>query len=283
MKEHNFLIIGGVPKAGTTSLYTWLKAHPQVCASSLKETRFFLDKEHSLVSARRFNGDNLDEYESFFSNNDKGILRVEATPDYLYSKTAANIVNILPNSKIVFILRDPIERLVSWYKYSKQRGFISTNVSFEEYIEKMVEQTFSPELPIHLHALEQCRYEKYLLNFRETFGERMMVINFSDLKSNSLDVVKKVCEFSGLNGEFYNSFKFQAENVSHAVKFPRLRRFYAVTKRKIRYSLYNHQRIARFLKGNKEKIKSMFEQKKKVEEVIVSEKIKCLIRDSLSI
>jgi len=282
MKDYKFLIIGGAPKAGTTSLYSWLTEHTEVCGSSLKETRFFLDKEHPLVSVKRFDGDNLDEYEGFFLDKKNSILRIEATPDYLYSKIAPNLANILPKSKIIFILRDPIERLVSWYKYSKQRGFITAKVSFDQYIEQMVGQEFSLSLPIHLHALEQCRYEKYLLNFRQTFGDRMMVIDFSDLKLDPLNVIKKVCEFSGLNGEFYSDFKFQAENVSYSVKFPWFRKHYTNIKRKIRFSLHNHKKTKHFIKTNKQKVKFILGRKRKAEEVVVSEKTKDLIRNSIS-
>lgn len=61
-----YLIIGGTTKAGTTSIFRYLSAHPDVCASSLKETRFFLDKDYPLPSTNRFNGSNLECYRVFF-------------------------------------------------------------------------------------------------------------------------------------------------------------------------------------------------------------------------
>ena len=48
MSLGRYLIIGGTTKAGTTSLHAYLSDHPQVCASSIKETRFFLDRDYPL-------------------------------------------------------------------------------------------------------------------------------------------------------------------------------------------------------------------------------------------
>jgi len=53
--NREFLIIGGTSKAGTTSLYTYLADHPQICPSALKETRFFLDSDYPLPVSRCFN------------------------------------------------------------------------------------------------------------------------------------------------------------------------------------------------------------------------------------
>ena len=85
VEEFSYLVIGGVPKAGTTSLFAWLSMHPDVCASSLKETRFFLDASSPLPSAKRFTGENLQEYGRFFRDCPKEFtgIRIDTTPDYL--------------------------------------------------------------------------------------------------------------------------------------------------------------------------------------------------------
>jgi len=133
LRQIPFLIIGGTQRAGTTTLYKYLSDHPNVCASSIKETRFFLDKDYPLPSADRFNGTNLDAYGKFFAHcTDLTKIRVEATPDYLYSDTALKIADLLPRAKMIFILRDQVERMVSWYKYAIQRGLLEESISFEQ-------------------------------------------------------------------------------------------------------------------------------------------------------
>ena len=72
------IIIGGAQKAGTTSLFRYLSAHPFVCPSKIKEIHFFL-KHKNVV-----NDESIKEYESFFSLCTLNqLIRVEASPLYL--------------------------------------------------------------------------------------------------------------------------------------------------------------------------------------------------------
>ncbi|MHA1988690.1 MAG: hypothetical protein ACW98D_18860, partial [Promethearchaeota archaeon] len=81
-------IIGGVQKAGTTSLFRYLSDHPSICASSKKEVDLFvkhLDAK-SVIS--------LEAYKEFFSHcSNSNLMRLEASPSYLMNakKIAENI------------------------------------------------------------------------------------------------------------------------------------------------------------------------------------------------
>jgi len=100
MSQGRYLIIGGTTKAGTTSLHAYLNDHPQVCASSIKETRFFLDRDYPLEAKYR-SDDGLEYYEEYFAHRGAAAVRVEATPDYLYSPgTAARLAAALPQAAI---------------------------------------------------------------------------------------------------------------------------------------------------------------------------------------
>ena len=59
---YRFLIIGGASKAGTTSMFSYLAEHPQICASHAKETRFFLDSDYPLSSPWRCAKNGKDAY-----------------------------------------------------------------------------------------------------------------------------------------------------------------------------------------------------------------------------
>jgi hypothetical protein len=250
VRDFQYLIIGGAPKAGTTSLYKWLVDHPDVCASTLKETRFFLDENYPLPSAVRFDGGNLEEYGSFFNQrgNDGHFLRLDSTPDYLYSENALLIAQLLPNSKIVFILRDPVERMVSWFNYARQRGMIDMQMSFDEYAHKQIGRIITPETPMHMRALEQGKYEKYLPNFQRVFGDRLLVIHFNEIKHNPRALMQKICLFTGLNFEVYYDYKFNAENVTRATRLPKMEAMHNMVRRELAYASKSYPKIRAILK-----------------------------------
>ena len=111
-EKSKYLIIGGSTKCGTTSVFKYFEYHPEICPCILKESRYFLEEDYQLIGGKR----NKSEYTSFdrlFQDCRPGSIKFEATPDYLYSRhAAAKINNEIPDAKLVFILRDPVQRLL---------------------------------------------------------------------------------------------------------------------------------------------------------------------------
>ena len=259
VQNYRYLIIGGAPKSGTTSLYIWFAGHPAVCASSLKETRFFLDLSSDLPSADRFTGSNLQDYEAYFRNctPDLSSVRIEASPDYLYSLTAVKIAHLLPQSRIVFILRDPVERMVSWYKFALQKDLIDQSMGFEDYVNAQIGLTVLPDTPIHLQALSQCCYENYLPAFRAAFGSRCLEIDFNDLKDNPDTVVAKICALIGLDDDYFAGFEFRKENASRVHHSARAVRLYNVIRRNVAQALRGNPRVANLLRTPNRVVKNL--------------------------
>src|SRR5450432_1398160 len=106
------LIIIGAAKSGSTSLHRYLSIHPEIFMSKEKEIRFFDTRE----KYGRFNR-GVDWYRSHFPV-DKPI-RGEASPQYaLFPKlpdVPQHISDTLGTPKIIYIVRDPVERLLSDY------------------------------------------------------------------------------------------------------------------------------------------------------------------------
>ena len=235
-----YLIVGGAPKAGTSSLFRWLSDHPDICPSSVKETRFFLDPDYPLPAAARFDGGNLAAYDAFFSGGGRagGEMRLEATPDYLYSRQALAIPRLLPQARIVFVLRDPVDRMVSWYRYARQRGLLEPGMPFDDYVERQLREPVTEDTPMHLRALEQCRYEKYLVEFRRSFGERCLEVDFAELAGDPMALMRKICDHAGLSSECYANYSFSAENVSSGRPHGRGVRAYRSLRRRLAHALH---------------------------------------------
>src|SRR3954447_2710817 len=117
----SFLILGAA-KAGTTALYHYLRQHPEVCMSEIKETNFFAlmgrpldfrgpgDDEH----INRFSATTWRDYHSRFPDRTDARAVGEASPLYLYSPDApGRIARWLPKAKLVVIRRARVARAYS--------------------------------------------------------------------------------------------------------------------------------------------------------------------------
>ena len=127
----NLLIIG-VPKAGTTSIFSYLNLHPQVFGSNPKEPGYF----HPLRWGEELA--DIAKYEQAFLGYSNQKYAMEATPGYFYGgkKLSNEMKKLLPDSKVIVVLRDPVQRLFSFYKYKLSLGHIPSNLSFESYLDK---------------------------------------------------------------------------------------------------------------------------------------------------
>lgn len=221
------LIIAGVTRAGTTSLYNYLADHPRTARSTIKETRFFLDHDE-LKRLHRFE-EGIQAYEGFFRGCPPDAVRLEATPDYVYRPAVATRIDeTLPDARIVAILRDPIARLISWRRYAIQNGLLDPDTTLADYIRIQFQAEASGEsLPQHMRALREGRYARFLAPWLETFGkDRLIVVNYRDLMDNPAGVTREICERTGIDPGFYNDYAFDIHNASRRVRWPRLHAAY---------------------------------------------------------
>lgn len=106
MRKPDFFIVGA-GKSGTTALYEYLRAHPRIFMSDVKEPRYFADDMPGLLNRVATE----EPYLSLFDRAEKSHLAVgEASPQYLYSATAIrNIRAFNAASKLIVMLRNPID------------------------------------------------------------------------------------------------------------------------------------------------------------------------------
>jgi hypothetical protein len=121
----NFLIIGAA-RTGTSSLYEYMRQHPDIFFSAVKEPMFFAlegappdfrgpgdDKEINRKAVTR-----LADYQALFTGAASRKAVGEASANYLYSETAAErIKHHLPDARLIAVLRNPVERAYSSFLY----------------------------------------------------------------------------------------------------------------------------------------------------------------------
>lgn len=154
MDRVNLFLIG-INKAGTTWLYHVLNHHPHVFMAEAKELYFFGDSGRDEEKP-----DDLEEYHSHFPFDAPYRYFGDATVMYYREPETADAIQAYnPDAKILAIVRDPIQRLLSHYQYSKQLGAIDETVSLSQAVDDDVSRLRS-----------DSHYEETLPAYSERFG-----------------------------------------------------------------------------------------------------------------
>lgn len=189
----NFIIAGAM-KAGTTSLHEYLGQHPQVYTSPIKETRYFTfdpeNPDHVNKSYRNFPVRTMDAYLAQFDGVKDEVAVGEATPNYLISPLApARISKIIPDVRLIFSLRHPVDRVYSIYTMAIMRGTVSGDV-YEDLAPGGEITEFHRYAP----------YFEHWLKFFDSSG--MKIILFEDFKSDPVGITQSIFDYLEVDDSF---------------------------------------------------------------------------------
>lgn len=215
-------IIAGAPKSGSSSLYWWLSAHPEVCVSMTKETHFFDDNIHPRFNANaNVHEHDLGTYAEYFKHcTPEAKVIMEATPIYLYQKSAIqHLSQFSPKPKVIFILREPSQRAHSQFRFNKYRlGNIPLNQSYEAYL-SLVKGTDA--CPLH-----RGHYIEHLQPWLDNFGKNQLhVMQLEALQKDRLGQMKALCQFLEIDERFYEHFGYMHRNETRKMRSTWLHRF----------------------------------------------------------
>lgn len=205
----NFLIIGAA-KAGTTSLYDWLRPHPQIFMPELKEPRFFA---YDGQPGRFFPVKTLDAYLALFEGVTSEIAVGEASPVYLRTPAAAHrIRDTLPGVRLIVSLRDPVDRARSLFEMRLRDEGKNTGRSFLEALE------VDPNLWEGYHSFLKV----YLELFEPT---AVRIILLEDIESDPAGTLQALFGFLGVDSAFRPDIS-KVSNVGGLPRFARLHKYY---------------------------------------------------------
>jgi len=228
-------VLIGTPKSGTSSLFRWLGDHPQVCPSSVKETRFLLDRGDPLFrSACNVHDRGLEGYAEFFPDRAAAAatVRLEATPHYLYQETARAVLSRWnPPPHVFILLRRPAERVLSSFQYTQQNlGLLPKHLSFSRFIDSLRRGIRDPSQapidgPLVTRELAYSCYVNYLQPWRQVFPpERFHILLFEDLAQNARAVLRSLAERLDIDPAFYDTYDFPRFNATVQVRSPFVQR-----------------------------------------------------------
>ena len=181
----NFLVIGAM-KAGTTSLYRYLCQHPQVLMPQTKELDFFVEEEKWKLGRGW--------YERQFQGLREDVIAVgEASTGYSkypkYSGVPGRIAMLLPDVRLIYLVRHPVERMLSHYLH------MALSRREPEPIERAL--LANPEyVNTSRYALQ---IEQYLKHFPR---ERLLVIKSEDLRDMRAETMRRIYGFLGVDSTY---------------------------------------------------------------------------------
>ncbi|MGK7918716.1 MAG: sulfotransferase domain-containing protein, partial [Trichodesmium sp.] len=202
-QEPNFLIIGA-QKCGVNYLHKYLFQHPQVAAPQQPSLHFFDLNFHQ----------GINWYQDKFPNTkDSKFITGESTPYYLFHPLVPErVYNLYPHIKLIFILRNPIDRAIQHYQHEIKLGYetlsFSEAISQEDHrlegeVEKIIEtETYCSFNHQHYTYLSRGKYIEQLENWMKFFPrEQLLILQTEELLEHPQATMNKVFDFLNLPPE----------------------------------------------------------------------------------
>lgn len=186
-KIDDFVIILGAMKSGTTTLFRYLRSHPEIAGCKRKEPSFF-------SSNRRWNL-GRDYYLKLWPRFDPARHRyaLEASPEYTKAPYVTNVARRMrafgARFRFIYILRDPVDRVESHIIHNIGMGRADLGIGFDH--------------RLFQRAIDVSRYAYQLDAFRQDFDDaQILLLDFDDLKSNPVRVMERCVGFLGIDRGF---------------------------------------------------------------------------------
>jgi Sulfotransferase domain len=223
IRKPNFFIVGA-PRSGTTALFYFLRQHPDICMSDVKEPYYFCTDFHE--ESDKFHNRQLrfpirteESYLRLFGNAVHERVVGEATPDYLYSKLAAkNIYGFNKEAKILISIRNPVDFLYSIHSHLVSYGLEDVS-DFKKALDIEPDRKRGGHFPkgvfwpSSLYYSERIKFTEQIRRYLDFFREHQVeIVIFDDFKKDELQIYKRILGFLGVDTGFRPIIKVYNEN-----------------------------------------------------------------------
>lgn len=229
----NLLIIGAA-KAGTTSLHNYLDQHPQIFMAKRKEPRFFLLWENpEKIALHIKEGRNeinkystLEAYQSLFADSENYPIKGESSTAYLANPECADkIKKLIPDVKIIALLRNPVERAFSNYVIYK--NWRMEKMSFD----KAVDEEIKTGRHSYQQPMQYLHMGKYVDSLKKYFslfpGNQVRIYLHDEFNKNTKNVIRDIFEYLGVDSAFVPDLQTKYNNsyIRRYGQFPKFDNF----------------------------------------------------------
>lgn len=180
----SYVIIMGAMRCGTTSLYEYLAQHPAICPCRVKEPEFFSqNQEHKLK--------NISRYEDLWEfDKSKHIYALEASTGYTKYPVEKGVAKRMTEygiePKLIYIIRDPFERILSHYNFIATRYDKSLSCTEDNII-----------LHTSNYYLQLEKYSGYIPL------ENILIVDFDELKLEPRTLLQKIYNFLQISDQYF--------------------------------------------------------------------------------
>ncbi len=200
----DFIVIGAM-KSGTTALHAYLSSHRDISMPKVKETNYFTESGM---------GRNTIEWYASQFDSEKKVLG-EISPSYAkwpaFNNVPFNIFKVLPDVKIIYVVRNPIERLISELHHGGFTGLITEDVEYYGKSFKSLQENYAV-----LTSAYSIQLQRYLNYFPM---QNIFLLESGKLRHDTARAVNSLCEFLGVEGfEFDDDIFTNMHHVSSEKK-----------------------------------------------------------------
>ncbi len=226
-KTPDFLIVGAA-KSGTSSLHSYLSKHPDIYMPEKRKELYFwhvaTNKNRSIID-RVGEGNiptRLNEYLEYFEDAQVGQVTGEACPSYLYfhdhvlQNLRLHHIN-WKDVRIIIILREPVSRIVSQYRFVCKKRLDPEFLSFSDSLKAEGERVKQNELLPDLFYTDVSKYSGQVGVYKKNFNN-VYVCLYDDLKANPRKLLKNLCDFLEVDSKKLPEFDFEVVNPSTGAK-----------------------------------------------------------------
>jgi hypothetical protein len=243
------LVMIGVSKAGTSSIFQYLGRHSDVDLSDVKEVRYFTPLRY---------GEPMSPPESYAAHFMGSTARygMEATPGYFYGghKLASAIQEVCGDAtRVIVSLREPISRCWSWYRFEKSRLRLPKTITFDEYLDRClalhaVGVDGSPDAKQWWGVGGGC-YDQWLDEWVDVFDLRLKTVFFDDLLADSAALMVDLALWLDLDPREMRLSDLEPTNVTQEYRMGAAQRVAVTLNRHGERFFRRHNRVKRLLRS----------------------------------
>lgn len=208
----NFVIIGA-QKSASTFVQLCIKEHPEI---------YIPTEEISFFESPDYEQQDISSLEHLFKGKKEKRLGIKR-PSYIGKpEVPERIRNHLPNAKLIAVLRNPIERLVSAYHHHIKYGFIPAR-SIEKGLYKLLDGSYFKQYKRSKEIIEFGFYYKYLKEYQYFFKRRqILILLYEDIMKNPLGSIQMIYSFLDVDTRYKpKAIDSRPQAVTYSI--PRLR------------------------------------------------------------